>query len=494
MIAEEPQDSFRWFWPYVMLALLLTSAFPLYQLISTGGWLFYTNGIDEAAYLSYPYAVMLHSWQGLLRASNGLIIFLHESGVSAGYVNLLFDCVGTAIILCAMPGIFANLGFQTGAARRCALLVFLLPLEVTPFNPVLALLAEWWRSSSFFAFTAMPPNSESLFLRSPEPQISWILVVVACRFFTRSQMLPWILVCVVPLVYSFIGIPLLFSVLVLIIPSKISLAFRIAASALLVAIAEKIFLDYAVDPILHRFVMHSREPVLSLTALLSSALFLGIRRFVQPGLRSVLVVLVFSLWIVPNLQIVSGVLLPASKFEEYWGVVVVAFLGALTVYYRSAQPNRWVAVAFLWSATWFWANFQFNAGILAKLGNPIQTIDTLQEASERVASSDLLLSAYLDMVHPKQPHTLFSFTKTYRLSDDSNYTEYRCAKELVGKLHPDKYGMFAHEFAVLDIGYVFRGIDEIITMRRRSLEEFKVKSNDESTPCPVLKPIFIDLD
>jgi hypothetical protein len=491
MSAQSPH---RFFWPYVVVVLLLTIAFPVYQLISTGGWLFYTNGIDEAAYLSYPYAVMLRGWQGLLRCSNALIIFLHECGVSAGYINLLFDFFGTAIILCALPGTFHRVGFSSGESRRCTLLFFLLPLVVTTFNPALMVLAEWWRSSRFFPFLAMPPNSGLLFLRSPEPQISWMVVIVLCALFVRSRMLPWILACVTPLLYSFISIPLLFSSLVFIIPSSISLALRIALGAVLTAVAEKIFFDHEVEPMLHRFVMDSHAPVLPLTALISSALFIGIRRYPQGGLRGVLAVLVASLWIVPNLQIVSGILLPPTKFEEYWGVVVVALLATLMLHYRSRQPDRWLAVVLIWFGLWLWSNFEFNAGLLAKVRNPAKTVAILRETPEQVASSDLLLSAHLDMVHPKQPHTLFSFTKTYKLSDDSNYAEYRCAKEIVRAMPVEEARTFDTEFAALDFGYSYRGVDEIITMRRQPLEAFKIKPNNDSRPCSQLEPIFIDFD
>jgi len=254
-----------------------------------------------------------------------------------------------------------------------------------------------------------------------------------------------------------------------------------------------LFFRFGVDPTLQRLYVESDLPVVSLTAVVSTGLWLSLRQVIPDYLSAVVITLVTSTWIAPNLQLISGAMVSPTKYEEYWGAVVVAVLVALLVQYRSRRPDLWIVLLLTVFVVWAAENFTSNRYVYAKLSAPREAIRILKQAPGRVASSDLQLSVYLDMVYPRQEHTLFSFTKTYTLSSEQNYHEYRCARDFVESLPPEESGLFQEQFRWLDYGYVHRGIDEVITMRRRPLEESQFKNDLRSFSCSKEYPILIDV-
>ena len=73
----------------VGLVFCLVAAFPVYQIIQTGGLVFYTNAHDEGYYLQYDFSN--HVVHLAARWGQYLVSFLHVVGVSGGWINFLFD-------------------------------------------------------------------------------------------------------------------------------------------------------------------------------------------------------------------------------------------------------------------------------------------------------------------------------------------------------------------------------------------------------------------
>lgn len=482
------------FFLYCAVIVLLVLAFPIYQALDTGGSVFYTNGIDEAAYLSYPYAKVLEQWRGLHRYSNSLVRWLHEIGLSGGWINLLFDFLGTVTILLLLPVVYSRcFALNQSDSRRCALVTFLAPLLVTPFNPFVAFLVDFRNSSALFSVSALPLNPDHIFLRSPEPQLSLIVLCALCAGIGRRQALAWACLSLAPFLYTFVLVPVLFCALTLIAPKRLSLYVRFTGSFFFIALTAIVFARYGIDPAVQRLSIESHLPIVPLTAIVATGVWLSLRRNIPGELSAVAAALVASTWVAPNLQIVSGAMVSPTKYEEYWGAVVVAVLVALLVQYRSRKPDLWVVLFLSVFVVWAADNFTLNRYVYAKLSSPREAIRILKQVPGRVASNDTLLSVYLDMVHPRQEHTLFSFTKTYTLSNDQNYREYLCAKDFVASLPPEESRSFQEQFTRLDYGYMHRGIDEVITMRRSPLEEFQFKKGLRTFSCSKEDPILINV-
>ena len=122
---------------FCIIAIIVgISAFAMYQAVQTDGVLFYTTNVDEASHLSYWYANYVVEDSGRLRPSSRLVRFLHQSGLSGGYINFLFDIGATLIIIFGFNRIFQKIGLPTGQARIASILAFILPALFTCFNPV----------------------------------------------------------------------------------------------------------------------------------------------------------------------------------------------------------------------------------------------------------------------------------------------------------------------------------------------------------------------
>jgi len=483
--------SARRYFSAAICVLLAIGAFPLYQAVTTGGFVFYTNGVDESAYLSYPFSQTLLTWPGVLRHSARLVIFLHEAGLSAGWINFLLDILATILVLTLLPVALRHWPIGPGDRRRWALLIFLIPVLLTPFNPVIEGLEHLRRSTPLFQWTALPTFPDLLFLRTPEPQLSWILLMLLCAAYGRTRSLPLLLCACTPFMYSIIRPPLLFVSLVLLIPRAIPLSLRLIFSFVATGLLTKLFIESALHPAISRFAIMSYAPVVPFTGILSIAAYLALRPYVSASLRPLLLTLVSSTWVGPNLQVVSGYMTSPPKYEEYYGVIVVSLLLGLLILLRSKRPNVWVGALLITFLAWTVGNAKVNHQISSRLVYPRGSIELLHTDSDRAATSDLLLSSLLDMVHPRQPSTLFSYTRTYDVSSHDNFERYRCGKRLIKQLPAHVSSAFAQEFAQLDAGYIYRGVGETVTMRRVPLDRMGISLPARELLCSYAPPIII---
>jgi hypothetical protein len=479
-----PRDlSAKGFAIYAVLVLLGLIAFPCYQFFKTGGYLFWTNGMDEASHLSYSYATYVLYNSGRMRYSSYLVTLLHNLGLSGGYINLVLDITCSLLTLVFVKKTFLKFGYSQPQARSGALLCFLFPLLFTPFNPVVSLLSGMHFDPQIMRWLVMPWNPEMPFIRTPEPQISWLIISAITSTFAGTRILPWALLGVSPLLYPFVRLPLMFVALALLINNRSALVLKLFGSFVVVSLVMIAFLKLGSDVSLSRFFIFSHLPLIPFSGVVALALYLIIHEYVPSSTRPLLITLASSIWAVANVQIVSGFMVTPVNFENYWGVAVLGFLTTMGILHRSDDQRWWVGLAMLLFAAFSAGTFAFNKSIFMKLEHPREILPLLAERSSQVACNDLYLTTYLDLVHPKQQPTTFSWTRTLDLSSDANYETYLCDRRTLIAESPDARSLFEPLFDTVDAAFLARGGDMFMSMGRQDLRMFSPKKITDSTSC-----------
>ncbi len=473
-------DRFSWGHFLASLSLILVGllAFPIYQALKTGGVIFYANAIDESSYLSYPFASYVKQAFVMHRVSSYLVLWLHEHGMSGGYCNVLFDVLASVGIVLGLYRLLFISGYDRDRARCGAVLVFILPLLFGPLNPVFDLLRSLSLSDRYLEWVVSPVFPELPFARSPEPQLSFLVVVVWLNLFVRSRLLFPMSLVLVPVLYSFVRLPVLFICVALVGHKRWNLVLRLIIAWIAVGCAMGLFRFANPNPqtLWHSF--NSRLPMVSVMGIVAVCLLIFLRGRVPTRLQPWIPVLVASTWVGPNVQVVSGAYAAPAHFEHFYSVAVVGFLAAILIIERSAQRRLWVEMALLIFVIQSVLSFRENLSIFVKLHQPRQSLAIVRESAERVGVSDLLLASYLDLAFPEQPATVFSFNKTHDIISDRSYIQYVCARRFIEKERPQDLSFFQDTFARLDYGYQVRGIDIINTagrvgIRRKELPDVK---------------------
>lgn len=457
----------RAFVGFVSLIVLGLIAFPLYQGLITGGYLFYTTGMDESSHLSFFYARYVASSVGRMRHSSHLVSLLHSAGLSGGYINLVLDVTCSILTLAFAKRAFVKFGYTESAARSAALLCFILPVLFTPFNPAIDLLASVHLDPSIMPWLTMPWNAEVPFIRSPEPQLSWLILSVIVSTTANTRALPWALLAVSPLLYTFVQVPTVFVASSLLVHKRFSLWVALLTSFAIVGGATLAYVHIFRDTKLLNLFIFSYAPLISLSGLCGLVLLSLIRQRVTAGTYSVATILVASIWAVQNTQLLSGTLVTPVNFENYWGTAVLGYLATIAIIHRVTHLRRWVYCTMLLFASFSLRIFEINRVIFERLQLPRETIATLATSSSRLAHNDLHVATYLDLVHPRQPPTAFSWARTYDLSSNVEYDAYLCAREEIRR------SPFSDEFVrlleALELGFQYRGADLFMSLARQPI-------------------------
>lgn len=464
-------------------------AFPLFQAIQTGGVLFYANAIDESGYLSYQYSTYSAENSSMHRLSSFLVLWLHRLGLSGGYCNVLFDVVSTVGILVGLYRLLHLMGYCRADARSGALLIFILPLAVGPTNPIFEHLRWTFLSESLVRWMIGPFNPELPFARSPEPQLSWLLIVLWLNLFFKSR---WLLISAFflsPFLYSFIRLPFLFTVIAIAIAKQVNLYRGILLAFLLVGAMVASFSILARSGPLAWLTVRTWLPMLSLMGVTSYCIYVIIRDRAPQWMRTIGPVLVASTWVGPNVQIISGTLAAPVNYEQYWSNVVIGLLAAVGILSINGSRRLWVGAALVIFAIQSAKSFDENRRMFAELPNRDEALVAIKTASERVAVNDVLLASYLDLSYPMQPSTLFSFNSTYNLKTEALYHRYSCGRRYIEANTPDIARSFTSTFARLDYAYQAAGVDLLNTAGRAETPKRPLSPLPADFQCPTLPPL-----
>jgi hypothetical protein len=435
----------------------------------TGGVIFYTTNVDEASHLSFWYANYVIEESGRLRASSRLVRWLHTMGIAGGYINLLLDVASTLLIILCAKNVYRRLGFSTAEARVAAILTFILPVVFSSFNPVISYLDEIRLNSGLVRWISNPYNSEDLFLRSPEPQLSWLIIALVLSLSRSSRMATIVCLATSNLLYPFVKLPVIFVALANMLSKRTGILGAAAVTYIFIGLGTYLFARYWVEPSLTQFFVFSHLPVFSLTGSIGVILLALNRAHIPPPLMGFCATLVLSIWATENVQVLSGWLVTPVNYEQYWGVVVLAVISSVVLVKRGSGLGMWLCLLLLVFEAHCATLFRHNLEVYKSLRNPENILPVVRESPEKVACANIYLATYLDLAYPRREPTALSFTRTLHAASDRNYEVYACVKREIQSRPQSTRDTYARILEVLDHGYDVKGADLNVTMGRRDI-------------------------
>ncbi|MCM2257840.1 MAG: hypothetical protein NDJ94_19580 [Vicinamibacteria bacterium] len=462
------------------LAILLTvgtTAPGIFQLVRTGGYLYYRNGADEPTYLRYDFS--LHT-QSLSRTGQYPVTLLHHAGLSAGWINLAFDSTLPLAFLLLVHATFRALGFEDEPSALAAWLVTVGPLVSSGANPLVqeayvGSVAEGWSR-----YVTLPSASFLPISRTPEPQCSLVLLAGATLVGARRRsLLP--LYLVLPFLYPFVSVSAAFVVLAVhagvhaqrSAPGRSGL-LRFGALALgawlALSLGAGLLLAATVPPQIRDLMAPGHAPFLSFTSVVALVLFAGLRGCIRADLRRPALLVALAPMAAVNLQVVMGWRAMPSWIELFAGgeciaiVLALALMQPATGGVRILRAGALAATALLFA--WTCCRDIRLVAETPLLDGPVLAL--LQRDPSRVATSDGHLARLLAMVFPRQGRTALDYTQIYpQATPDATFPEYLSDRAAISS-DPRRAGEFAPLLQALDAGYAHHGADSVAFTNGRS--------------------------
>ena len=472
-----------------LLTALLLNAFPLYQAVTSGGLLYYTNAYDESSYLQYEFA---RSSLSPSRLGEYVVVLFHHLGLSGGWINLTLDLATFAAFLVVLRKIFLELKFSESQANGAAFLATLLPFLFGGLNPVVSAAFRHNLSSGWVAWVTIPEASFLPLMRSPEPQVSLIVMLLGIFWSLRIRSFLPAYACL-PILYTFLVVPFAFIVVALHLshrfPPRSPGAAVLAplASFALLAAGLTLYFSLLIDPGLKEYLLHSHLPLLSFSSTAALALCLLLYRWIRPDLRRAALIIALSPLVAANLQLVTGWIAQPNNFEQNFGVCCAAVpcVLALISLPRAAAPRVLAfALCLMCAGLSSYHTFTNNQRRSSRLELRPELLSRLKSDSRHVAINDTEVASVLAMVFPRQPPTFFGYERTSTLLSKSPVAEYLCAKQQINR-DAALGRAFRATFARLDSAYRYGNKDFILrTLKRES--GFAVLHDTEAVPpdCP----------
>jgi hypothetical protein len=478
MMADPTHREIKWFTSIFFLGVIfLPNLFPLYQLFVTKGYLFYQNAFDEYSYLSFEAASQK---TGILRFSRYLIRWLHEIGFSSGYINFVFDLVCPAVIIYFIFKMFSLLGFDKNKSLLAAALIIVFPVLIGGSNPVYSKLFHLTLSSGWVYWLVIPEAYYPPFYRTPEPQLSYLLMVLAVYIsIKRKSFIP--LYFVAPFLYGFLRVPYLFIVLSCHL-SKINkkhnfVRIKYASwfigffSYVLVSAMVGLYYEISLKDILKpAFLPATRLPLLSGTFVLCLLVWKILPRHSAWKNSEFIGFVVAAPLAAANCQVISGFISQPINFEQGFGVVCLSFLA--TIFILSLKKQKWIIPALsistmLLSLIYSFQIFRVNSNPILLQEPPRELIEALREDPFNVVFEDSRLGSTMSMVLPRQSFTGLAISQSYGFGAPKYFNKYVCLKEKI-KQEPGKFEKYKSALMNLDKGYTHLHTDFIfIHLNRR---------------------------
>ncbi len=453
----------KWFKSVFLIAIIiLPNLFPLYQLFLTKGYLFYQNAFDEYSYLSYEAA----SYEmGFSRFSNHLIKWLHELGFSSGYINFIFDLVCPGVIAYFILKIFIILGFDKNRSLLAAVLVIMIPVLIGGSNSFYSRILYSTLSSGWVYWLAMPEAFYPPFYRTPEPQFSYVLMVLAIYYsIKRKTFIP--LYFVAPFLYGFLRVPFLFIVFACHLSeiNKKHNFIRIKCanwligfiSYALVSMMVGLYYEYALKETLKAdFFPATRLPIFSGTFGVCLLIWKFLPQYSKWGNSGFCAFVVAAPLAAANTQIISGFIAQPINFEQNFGVICVSLL--TTVFILSLRKQKWILptlsiFGILLAVIFSIQIFRINSNPVLLEKPPKKLIKALHEDSFNVVFENNALGSTMSMILPKQSYTALAISQSYGFGASKYFGKYLCLKEKI-KQDPEKFEKYKPALIALDGGY-----------------------------------------
>lgn len=481
--------NFRFFTSTVLLTLLLLNAFPIYQAITTDGHLYYTNAYDETSYLQYDYAIQSKS---LSRCGEYIVIFFHRIGLSGGWINFILDLTTFLVFIFLLREILIRLKFSESHANGAAYLITVLPLLFSGLNPLIYRLFTYNLSSGLIYWVTMPEGGFLPLMRSPEPQVSLIIMLLGIYFSLKLRSFFPAYLCM-PVLYPFVLIPYAFIVIALHIKMKYkmkspgNLILPLVLSFTILAIALTLYFNLCLEQRTKEYLVNSHYPILSFSSILSLAFYSVLYRHIREDLRYMVLIIALSPMAAANLQIITGWIAQPSNFEQNFGVYCVALVCVFAmISVKGAFFLRALSfpLCFILVGISCYTTFSNNYHLSNKLKLSPELLFDLKNDPRHVAINDTSMASLLSMVFPEQPATIFGHEKALLLSLNPDIDDYLCAKKEVNG-NRALAGVFRKTFERLDSVYKY-GCKDFILITINRTKYFKIEHDPESVPvqCP----------
>lgn len=478
----------KWFKSVFFIAIvILPNLFPLYQLFVTNGYLFFQNAFDEYSYVSYEIA----SYEtGFSRFSRYLIVWLHELGFSSGYINFIFDLVCPCVTAYFILKIFMLLGFDKNKSLLATVLVMFLPILVGGSNPFYSKIFHSTLSAGWVYWLTMPEAFFPPFYRTPEPQFSYLLMVVAIyHSLKRKTFIP--LYIAAPFLYEFLRVPYLFIVFSCHL-SEINKKYNFirmkyanwligCISYALLSVMIWLYYEIAIEDIFKTVLLPTtRLPVLSSTFVICLLIWKFLPRRSKWEKSGFCAFVVAAPLVAVNTQIISGFIAQPNNFEQNFGVICFSFLATVSI--LSLRKQKWIFPALgvfgvLLSVVYSVTIFRLNSNPVLRENPPQKLINALREDSFNVVFENNALANNMSMILPKQSFTALAISQTDSFGSPKYFERYLCFKEKI-KQDPKITEKYKPSLVVLDNGYKHLHSDFILLHINRR-EKF---------------PVFFDVD
>lgn len=465
----------RLFYCFAIFVTLAIISFPLCQLFTEPGYVFYRNGLDEGHYLVYEISKVAS--QQLVRPSQKLVTAMHEMDLSGGMINLVFDLITSILLLVILRSVFRRF---TLFSPQAGLLVFtfsFLTLAFNAFNPLVDELRLLNLETKMMYWFTMPDDNHYVFARTPEPQFSYLLLAAAGLIALKARAL-WPVLLVLPFLYNFVLVPVAFAAGTKIMLRFLKNGFAAAALAytaisLLLLAGYRILLSSDVAGLL----VETHLPLLSFTGCIAVILHRSIRDRLPAMERELSFVMTVAIWQTANTQVICGILGAPSNYEQYFGVLVLSLQSCMAIA-LSANARTFLVPATAIFIIAMLKSFFFNYDLQQRLPPSRELLDELKRDAGSVALDNVHHTLSYNLVFARQSDTVLSYGRIYFWHADRNLKDYLCVREFIknSPLHAN----FEQILRILDHGYEKKSEDNPVNHLFR--KEVPVKNDIHTIP------------
>ncbi|NER93869.1 MAG: hypothetical protein F6J86_08520 [Symploca sp. SIO1B1] len=324
--------------------ILASYVIPILYKLVYADYFAYSNAWDEPTYLSYQGALAAKDSLGYYLSSH-ICLILHNLGIAGGLQNLLFDvAIPVALFLIARNCLTKiNKQLNIKESQFYALIILFGSVFFNRSNSLIDNLIQ----QDIPNLVSGMENYPSI-LRTPQPQVSYLLVFVFIQIFLRYKYL-FFLYIPIPFLYWSVAIPYIFIVvsyslyswtrssklwvyvLINIITTLVLGGFFFI---LLQLIAQK---SQALNSTILFSEFHS--PLYSLTFIISLGFYLTLnivyflsQQNIPTGIHYIYITSISCLLFIANLQVFTRIRLHPPGLQDSSGTLITSCLFALTIY------------------------------------------------------------------------------------------------------------------------------------------------------------------
>jgi hypothetical protein len=435
-------------WQAALLLSLYLLLFPALKLFTEYGYFFYTNGHDEADYLSYEFSKKV---QGLRRPSSFIVTYLHQIGLSGGTINFLFDVIALTLVGFLVPR-FVKKFYPNVRIRDqyiASFIICLTPMLLTIQNPLITDLISTIKNNEllkyYFVYGQIKYPS---YLRTPENQFSFIITISVLWRLARVGKAHWI-VLFTPFMYypfavSWFAIVFIYCVATFIYQRNNKK--RVLPAILWATLACFTVLG-SLQAIVFRIIQPSRatalinhEPVFGTSLLILAILFILLVAMKKQWMLDNKIILFLSscftaMLVVYNTQILNGYILQPQHFEFVAILVIGVFAGLfyLSVIVPISNKSKFAFTGIFIFAV-FYSMIDRISVDYEKFGRHIEGLQALRAIPEfeeavrsderRVAINSIELSSEITGLYLPKGRALITAREKAFIADDDNYSEF----------------------------------------------------------------------